>query len=100
MNIINKNFRLRFLEVFISFCIGISWGMSVLFSITAFQYGMHFGIFNAFVLSVMALVVGFIFVALFEIFSLLLDGYKEKQKQSKILSDILDKLINDKISDN
>jgi len=99
MNIINRNFRFKFLEVFISFCIGASWGISLLFAVVAFQYGLHFGFFNALVLSIMALIGGFLFVALFEIFSLLLDGYKEKEKQSKILSDILDKL-DGKISDN
>lgn len=98
--------RQKYLEALISFCIGVSWVLSLFFGAYLFLHGLSVGFFTALLLFVFGFSVGLFLVAFFEGVMLLGDMAAEKKEQTKILRDILSKLgderglLDDKISNN
>lgn len=80
--------KYRFLEIFSAFCAGVSWVSAFIFAIFVSQYLFHFGFFVAVVGFIISLVFGFVFVAIFEILSLLLSlSSTMKHENTSTLSD-------------
>lgn len=84
--------RQKYLEALISFCIGVSWVFAFSFAAYLFTHGIQLGFFSAFLLFILGLSFGLLFVAFFEGLSLLQDIASEKKEQTKLLRDILAKM--------
>ncbi|MCI4399541.1 MAG: hypothetical protein JHC37_03160 [Campylobacteraceae bacterium] len=94
--------RQKYLEILISFCLGVSWALSFGLAAYLFSHGLQAGFFTAFVLALVGLAFGFLFVAFFEGLSMLQDILLEKKEQTRLLREMLSKLkkpSDEKISD-
>lgn len=96
----------KYLEALISFCIGVSWVLSLSLGAYLFMHGLSVGLFSAILLFVLGLSFGLLFVAFFEGLSLVQDIAAEKKEQTELLREISAKLAvskesaDEKISDN
>ena len=88
--------RQKYLEILISFFIGLSWSVSVFLAAYLFFIGLHFGLLAAIFLGFLGACVGMLFVAFFEGLSLLQDIAAQKREQTKLLNEILSKLSSEK----
>lgn len=71
MKIINR--KKQFLTYFSAFCAGVSWVSAFVIATLAFHYLSPFGFLTSFIGFIMMLVFGFVFVAVFESLSLLIE---------------------------
>jgi cytochrome c biogenesis protein CcdA len=85
----------NFLENILNILLGVSWAIVFLGALIGFKLMIYNGLFLAIVSSIVGLLIGFIFVAIFEIALIQIRKYDQITKQTELLEK-----INDKLSDN
>ncbi len=100
-------FKKPIFELLVNFLLGVSWATALLGAFFAFETFYSFGLFTALISAIIGSLTGLIFVILLEVVSLNINNFKENQKQSKLLENILDELkkgsskdIDEKLSNN
>ncbi|WP_200762173.1 hypothetical protein [Nitrosophilus alvini] len=86
-------------EVLISFLLGISWALALLSALFAFDFFYPFGLFTAIAGAIFGAFFWLVLIIFLEIASLQIDKYRELKQQTKLLSEIKDRLSNEKLSD-
>lgn len=80
----------KFLTFIINFLLGVAWAITLVGATYGFVTGFGAGFFYASVFTFLGSLPGLFLVVLLEFFYLKLDNYLEMQKQTQILSDILE----------
>lgn len=90
--------RLGFFELLVNLGLGVAWVVTLGGALAGFSYFSSFGIVSAIFAAIMGSAGGLILVMLFETFNLLIDGHRERQKQTELLETLVQKL-DDRLSD-
>jgi cytochrome c biogenesis protein CcdA len=86
----NKNL----LENILNILLGVSWAIVFLGGLIGFKLMIYNGLLLAVVFSIVGILIGFIFVAIFEIALIQIKKYEQIKKQTNLLEKINDKLSN------
>jgi hypothetical protein len=83
-----------FLENILNILLGISWAILFFSAIIGFKLMIHNGLLIAIIGSFFGVLVGFVFISIFEIALIEVKKFHEIKKQTDILNQINDKLSN------
>jgi cytochrome c biogenesis protein CcdA len=83
-----------FLENILNILLGISWAIVCLGALIGYKLMIYNGLVMAIISSFIGIIIGFIFVAIFEIALIQVKKFEEIKEQTNILKQINDKLSN------
>jgi hypothetical protein len=86
--------RKSYLENILNILLGVSWAIVFLGAIVGFKMMIYNGLVMAIISSFFGMLIGFVFVSIFEIALIQIKKYEQIKNQTQILSEINEKLSN------